>query len=438
MGIKNQLKAMEGVSEESSPLASSGNSTRRETPVSVTPKHSQRVSSRNTTKQLEKYESHVSIYRIIWMASVLIILGLCMVHLQVQKQIEMVQATKMDKDLELKEAATRLKIQALKQQLLLDHTPTTAIHTIQDPQRIDISPKFEKEKNIRMPEFTGAVDRVHPRTRSDGSLSGLTQTVQQRSSLKQMPSSTPRYSHTSPHLKATVSLHTSPVAKHSNPSGRGQVDMSVMTSPTFQHVQNMPAASTKSKGSPSHSLRVISLESDSSLCQSSFSSLGTHHSNEIESPNSEKGDQTDKISPLNSNRTSSLSNQKTGLDYRTSGHIMSNLVQQDLTSTSHIQSVTMSSHTINKLHKNDTGTQMSTATPPTKEGPQPPSPTSTPQAPSKRWPREKLTLPKMVKETEYMTAVERQKVRVAKIRRCMVAATVIQRAWRHHKASHAS
>ena len=47
-------------------------------------------------------------------------------------------------------------------------------------------------------------------------------------------------------------------------------------------------------------------------------------------------------------------------------------------------------------------------------------------------PRKKLTLPDQVKETEYMTAVQRQKARVARIRRCIVAATVIQRAWKDY------
>ena len=47
--------------------------------------------------------------------------------------------------------------------------------------------------------------------------------------------------------------------------------------------------------------------------------------------------------------------------------------------------------------------------------------------------REKLTLPKEVKEREYMTTLQRQKARVSKIRRCMVAATVIQRAWRDYR-----
>jgi len=45
----------------------------------------------------------------------------------------------------------------------------------------------------------------------------------------------------------------------------------------------------------------------------------------------------------------------------------------------------------------------------------------------------KLALPEAVKETEYMTAIQKQKARVSRIRRCIVAATVIQRAWRHYK-----
>ena len=50
-----------------------------------------------------------------------------------------------------------------------------------------------------------------------------------------------------------------------------------------------------------------------------------------------------------------------------------------------------------------------------------------------RTPRQKLTLPEEIKETEYMSAVQRQKARVSRIRRCIVAATVIQRAWRDYK-----
>ena len=45
---------------------------------------------------------------------------------------------------------------------------------------------------------------------------------------------------------------------------------------------------------------------------------------------------------------------------------------------------------------------------------------------------QKLTLPEEIKETEYMSALQRQKARVSRIRRCIVAATVIQRAWRDY------
>lgn len=45
----------------------------------------------------------------------------------------------------------------------------------------------------------------------------------------------------------------------------------------------------------------------------------------------------------------------------------------------------------------------------------------------------KLTLPEEIKETEYMSALQRQKARVSRIRRCIAAATVIQRAWRDYK-----
>ena len=44
----------------------------------------------------------------------------------------------------------------------------------------------------------------------------------------------------------------------------------------------------------------------------------------------------------------------------------------------------------------------------------------------------KLTLPEEIKENEYMSAIQRQKVRVSTIHRCILATTVIQRAWRNH------
>lgn len=48
---------------------------------------------------------------------------------------------------------------------------------------------------------------------------------------------------------------------------------------------------------------------------------------------------------------------------------------------------------------------------------------------------QKLTLPDEIKETEYMSAIQRQKARVSRIRRCIVAATVIQRAWRDYRVN---
>lgn len=47
--------------------------------------------------------------------------------------------------------------------------------------------------------------------------------------------------------------------------------------------------------------------------------------------------------------------------------------------------------------------------------------------------RQRLAVPDTVKETEYMSAVTKQKARVSKIRRAIQAAIVIQRAWRKYK-----
>ena len=47
--------------------------------------------------------------------------------------------------------------------------------------------------------------------------------------------------------------------------------------------------------------------------------------------------------------------------------------------------------------------------------------------------RQRLAVPDTIKETEYMSAVTKQKARVSKIRRAIQAAIVIQRAWRKYK-----
>ena len=50
--------------------------------------------------------------------------------------------------------------------------------------------------------------------------------------------------------------------------------------------------------------------------------------------------------------------------------------------------------------------------------------------------RHKLAVPEMVKEIEYMSALNKQKARVSRIRRAIHAAEVIQKAWRKYKQTH--
>ena len=50
--------------------------------------------------------------------------------------------------------------------------------------------------------------------------------------------------------------------------------------------------------------------------------------------------------------------------------------------------------------------------------------------------RQRLAVPDTIKETEYMSAVTKQKARVSRIRRAIQAAIVIQRAWRKYKQNH--
>ena len=56
---------------------------------------------------------------------------------------------------------------------------------------------------------------------------------------------------------------------------------------------------------------------------------------------------------------------------------------------------------------------------------------TTPQSQKQQRPR--LTIPEEARETEYMGAVQRQRARVSRIRRCIAAATLIQRAWRKYR-----
>ena len=50
--------------------------------------------------------------------------------------------------------------------------------------------------------------------------------------------------------------------------------------------------------------------------------------------------------------------------------------------------------------------------------------------------RQRLAVPDKIKETEYMSAVTKQKARVSRIRKAIQAAVVIQRAWRKYKQNH--
>lgn len=50
--------------------------------------------------------------------------------------------------------------------------------------------------------------------------------------------------------------------------------------------------------------------------------------------------------------------------------------------------------------------------------------------------RQRLAVPDTIKETEYMSAVTKQKARVSRIRKAIQAAVVIQRAWRKYKQNH--
>ena len=50
--------------------------------------------------------------------------------------------------------------------------------------------------------------------------------------------------------------------------------------------------------------------------------------------------------------------------------------------------------------------------------------------------KRRLAVPDTVKETEYMSAVSKQKARVSRIRKTIQAATIIQRAWRKYKKNH--
>ena len=101
----------------------------------------------------------------------------------------------------------------------------------------------------------------------------------------------------------------------------------------------------------------------------------------------------------------------------------------------HVMTTTPNSHITSSAKGHTTSPLTSPSTPNDNNTPQcghmtSPSDHMTTTSASTPTSREKLTLPEEVKETQYMSAVQKQRVRVSRIRRCIVAATVIQRAWR--------
>ena len=92
-------------------------------------------------------------------------------------------------------------------------------------------------------------------------------------------------------------------------------------------------------------------------------------------------------------------------------------------------------------HSHNTAAHMhhETKSPPTQKEPAFPQPyrhnSREPRKPEseKQAKQQRMPLPEEVKEREYMSAVQQQRLRVSRIRRCIAAATVIQRVWRLHR-----
>jgi hypothetical protein len=295
----------------------------------------------------------------------------------VEHQIEKLKIMEMEKQLELKEAATKRKIQALKQQLSSANQESRMGEG--NPRRDSVQERGQ-ERNYYPRKNTGDNHMI----------------AQGPSALE--PSFAPKF-----RSKATQATVISPFSDVAHPTSTPLTDhvtLSPFVATTFSHVTPPVSADvtplvTTAPPSSITSHTNTPFSADHMTPPTTFSSSHTTHPSHVITSPSTSVTVSAYISSTNPQTLSSnevtLPNDRNHV-ITADGHKMS----------SPTTSTPQANHTA--PHRGDIAT----------------TPTC----------KEKLTIPEEVKETEYMSAVQKQKVRVSRIRRCIVAATVIQRAWR--------
>lgn len=353
VNVAQQIRAVSAAIDEEVPASAN--------PSSVTPRAAgsrdlgQRV-SRRVKKELEQQQTIV------------------------EDQIETLRMLELEKNLELKEEATKRKIQALKNKLLTSHEV----------------PAGKMGKGGVMSQHGGRGEAWAEQRPARDTLTG--------DSLYANPQLPPGKDYvTPPKVRTTLSPF--------NNVDQVPPSLNHMTPPRSSSIDHMtPPQSSASSSSNGH------LSSSSSP-----SHMMTPSTGHVKPSNSHMTPQTGHLTPSTGHMTP-----QTGHVTPLSGH-MTPSTGHMTPSTGHTTLST--SHTTPSTgHMTPQTRHMTPLTPST--GHVTPS-TGHMTSPSPT--RAKLTLPEEVKETEYMSAVQKQRVRVSKIRRCIVAATVIQRAWRQRR-----
>lgn len=347
-----------------------------------------------------------------------------------QEQIEKLKVSQIEKQLELKEAATRRKIQALKQQL-------------QGSRNVAQSPPAPNSSAGLQPNTTyhsNHVDRLvlEPSHTSANSNNGHTQLHSQqgvsRPSQSQHLSSTVwkekvavKPPATAPGTVQQGQLNKVEVARsdigHTRSVNENQNIRDQHMNKTMQAAHVQPSFIPDSQASPSS-------RANTGPQQSVVGSLLKMRGKDADFPPSTK---TDCKSTSNSRQLLQVSTTASHRHERTTP----NLEAPPKSSGQHATALNKCGEQPGHYRKTNSVEQTNTeyVNQQSKFGRSQTTEERTPEPLHQRddGPKPRLTLPEEVKETEYMTAIQRQKVRVSRIRRCIIAATVIQRAWREYK-----
>ena len=298
-------------------------------------------------------------------------------HIQVQQQIEKLRISQMEKQLELKEAATKRKLLTLKQQLQNSR--------ITSPPSEMTSPQYVFNKPpATAPVVTPAKTEQNsciPKSESDRlaiSVDGKWHTI----SLRRKDESSRPIQHTPPQRSDETSSKAQSQSSNTTQSTAGYVDSTT---------ENITSQSLQTTTQAEFSRRLPSSRPNESQTQATR--LDEHSTNST-----------------NMNKPLFSAWQQTPQD----------ICRQMDHPPKHKTVVNQQSNTPEKANDDIIYVEHNAE-------PRPNIVNVNSES------RARLTLPEEIKETEYMTALQRQRARVSRIRRCIVAATVIQRTWKIYK-----